>query len=181
MDLRRARIWEWLTAGFGALVAVAPFLGWYEVCADGSPAASACRTTALTGWEAFAVADVVMVLAGTVGVAVLVLTLTHRTPAVPIALTSLGALVAIVAAALALLALVAEPEGGASGLLAGAWLGAAAAVGLVVAMLAAMRDERVGHARGAREETSPEVRALRLSSSPGTASAADRPGSGGAA
>jgi len=167
MDLRRARKWEWLAAAFGVAMVVAPFLGWYEVCVRGSRGASSCRPAALSGWEAFAIADVIMLLPGGTAIAVLALTVTHRTPAVPIALTALGALVSVVAAVLAHLSFIAEPEGGANALLAGAWIGTGAAVGLTVSMLAAMTDERPRLSGSATQQRAPEVRKLHLSSSVG--------------
>jgi hypothetical protein len=179
MDIRRARLWEWLAAGFGVTMVVAPFLGWYEVCLRGVPGTKSCRPAALTGWEAFAIADVIMLLAGGAAMAVLVLTITHRTPAVPIALTALGVLVSAVAAVLALLSLVAEPEGGANALLAGAWIGTGAAIGLTVSMLAAMTDERPRLAGSPGERRTPAVRTLRLSSSARDRSARGRNAAGG--
>jgi hypothetical protein len=149
MDLRRARIADWLMGGFGVLVIATLFLGWYCAPPPGSEDALGCGPVSVaSAWEAFAVVDVVMLVAGLVGVVALIFTLAHDTAAVPLALTAIGALVATVAALLVLFRLVNAPElpGAAGGaepmLLTGAWLGGAAILALVLAMLASIRDER---------------------------------------
>jgi hypothetical protein len=112
----------------------------------------------------------VLVIAGLTGVAALVLTVIQRTPAFPLAVTTLGILVALVAALLAIVAVAVGPGGAGGGgaaasRLVGVWLGAGAAVGLVVSLLAAMRDERIPDAAPGMEGAAPEPRTLTLSSS----------------
>jgi hypothetical protein len=149
MDLRRARIGDWLMGGFGVVVIVALFLGWYCAPPPGVEGAGECGSgAAVSAWEAFAVVDVVLLVAALIAVVALVMTLVHDTPAVPLALTAIGTLVAIVAAVLAVVRLAAAPdlpgagEGVAPVRLAGAWLGAGATLALALAMLASIRDER---------------------------------------
>ena len=163
MDLRRARIGEWLTGASGAALAVSPALAWYS-CERG---AGGCRG-AITGWGALAVTDVVLLIAGLIGVAVLVLTVTQRTPALPLALTTMGVPVAVLAAILALLALLFVPDhleasGAGPARLPGAWLGALSSLGLLASLLAAMRDERIPVAGRGQEGGAPPPRTLTLS------------------
>ena len=169
MDLRRARIGEWLSGGLGACLVVSLFLPWY--CASAARAGCPAGERA-SGWEALAVVDLVLLAAGAIALAALVLTLTQRTPAVPLAVTSLGVLVALVAAVLAVVRLVAAPDpagGEASVPLLGAWLGTGAALGLIASLLAAVRDERIPSERRTAEQQAVGVRTLSVSGSRGRA------------
>lgn len=170
MDLRRARIGEWLSGGLGAALVLSLFLPWY--CTPDSP--SGCSPDeGVSGWESFAVVDIILLAAGAIAVAALVLTLTQRTPAVPLAVTTLGVLVALAAAVLAVVRLVAAPDlvggGGADApvRLLGAWLGAGSALGLLASLLAAIRDERIPSERRTAEQQAAAVHALSVSGSPG--------------
>jgi hypothetical protein len=175
MDVRRARIGEWLSGGLGAALVLSLFLPWY--CSPDSR--SGCERA--SGWESFAVVDLVVLAAGAIAVAALVLTLTQRTPALPLAVTSLGAFVALAGAVLAVVRLAAPPDltgaGGeaASVRLIGAWLGAGAALGLLGSLLAAVRDERIPSEPRMAEEQAAAVRTISLSRPPGPK------GSGGSA
>jgi hypothetical protein len=172
MDLRRARTWEWLGGLFGAVLIVALFLDWYG-CGGGTAATSAgagCRVGAsVSGWGAFAVAHLVMLVAGAIALVALVLTLVQRTPAVPLALTSVGAAFALVAAVVALIRLVSPPDLPGIGeypvRLLGAWLGAGSALALTGVMLASIRDERIPSAVRGVDGASPEPTLLTLSGS----------------
>ncbi len=168
MDRRRARIGEWVSGGLGACLVVSIFLPWY--C---SPSArSGCSAgEKVPGWEAFAVVDLVLLAAGATAMAALVLTLTQRTPALPLAVTSLGVFVALVAAVLAVVRLVAAPDltgpGGEAPIrLLGAWLGAGAALGLLASLLAAVRDERIPSERRTAEQQAAGVRTISVSGAP---------------
>ena len=171
VDLRRARIGEWLIGAFAVALLVATFLPWYACGRGAAGADGACGADlTATGWEALGGADVVLALAALVGLLALALTVAQRTPALPLAVTSLEVVVAGVAAVLAGLALLLAPEsvgeGGAAGTrLVGAWLGACAALGLLASALAAIRDERVPVTGGGDGGSSPEPRMLTLSSS----------------
>lgn len=103
-----------------------------------------------TGWQAFAVTDVALAVLAAFGVALLLVTATQRTVAVPIALSGLTALAGSVALLLAGARLLVEvsPDGAAGALVdttrrAGSWLGVAAAAGLALGGWLAMRDERL--------------------------------------
>ncbi len=152
----------------GALLVASLFLAWY-----GGPRAAA------SAWEAYTLTDVVLLVAGLVGVTALVLTLAQRTPAVPLALTTIGVFVALIGALLAVVGLVAAPEpagaGGEAERLSGAWIGTALAIGLLAAMLASIRDERTSAPEWSREEQAAAVRTLTLSSSGGGGSERPRP------
>lgn len=164
--------------GLGAALVVSLFFGWYRACSaegcESGPAASA--------WEAFAVTDVVLALAGLTALAALILTLVQRTPALPLALTSIGVFVALGAAILVLVALIAEPAvpgagDASSARLGGAWVGTAAALGLLAAMLASIRDERTPAPPRTVEEQHAAVRKLTLSK-PNAGARPDAPAAG---
>jgi hypothetical protein len=181
MDLRRARVWEWLAGAFGIALAVSVFLDWYG-CAATRSAGAGCRPgAAVSAWGALAVADLVMLVAGLGGLLALVVALVQRTPAVPIALTSIVTVVALVAAVLAVLRLVDAPDlpgitGQSPARLLGAWLGAGASLGLVASLLAAIRDERVPVAARGVDGAHREPRLLTVSptGSPGGSSGEPR-------
>ena len=170
MDPRRARIGEWLGGGLGAALVLSLFLPWY--CTPDSRSGCSARGAA-SGWEAFTVVDLVLLAAGAIAVAALLLTMTQRTPAVPLAVTSLGVLVALAAAVLAVVRLLAVPDltgaGGAAApvRLPGAWLGAGLALGLLASLLAAVRDERIPSEPRTAEEQAGAVRMLSASGRPG--------------
>jgi hypothetical protein len=130
MDLRRLRAGEWITGLGGAALLVALFLPWYEEGAV-SP----------TGWEAFAVLDVIFALVALSALLVPVLTAQQRTPAVPLALEALVALAGLVAVVLALIRVASLP-GDASGRELGVWLGLVSSLVIFAGAGIAMRDER---------------------------------------
>jgi hypothetical protein len=173
MNLRRARAQDWLMGVFGVLVVASLFLGWYRAC----PPSDCATGTTVSAWEAFAVIDVLLLVAGIVAVVALVLTVLHRTPAVPLALTSAGTFVAVAAAICMLVRLAFAPALPGAGQdtetvrLLGAWLGTGAALGLLAAMLASIRDERTPAPPRSVEEQARSVRTLSLSSSAGGADA----------
>jgi CDP-diglyceride synthetase len=125
MDVRRLRAGELLltvsaVALFGSL-----FLDW---------------RTGATGWQAFAVADVLLVLAALFALVCVVLAATQPTPAVSISAESLCVLVGLAAS---LVALVKALGGDVAG---GAYVGLAAALGVFVMAIVAIRDERLSPA-----------------------------------
>lgn len=169
MDLRRARVGEWLSGGVGVCLVISLFLPWYCTSAAQSGCPAAEKTS---GWEALAIVDLVLLAAAAIAVAALVLTLTQRTPAVPLAVTSLGVVVALVAAVAAVVRLVAVPDltgsgGQASVRLIGAWVGTGAALGLLASLLAAVRDERIPSERRTADQQAAAARTLSVSKSPG--------------
>ena len=147
MDLRRLRAGEWLLAGSGVLLLASLFLPWYSMSEATAlspgggmlsvPIAAATRT----GFEAFAVLDVVLALIAAGAVAVLPVTAAQRVPAVPLALQSLITVAGLVALVLVLVRVLNLP-GDATGREWALWMGLAGAAGVVVGGLVAMRDER---------------------------------------
>jgi hypothetical protein len=137
MDLRRLRVGEWVAGTSGLVLLVALFLPWYGEPAGLTPGTS----PTLTGWEAFAVLDVILAVIALAAISVPIVTATHRVPAVPLAvesLTTLGGLLGLVLVVVRVLNLSGDAHGREWGL----WLALAAAVGIVAGCLVAMRDER---------------------------------------
>ena len=134
MDLRRLRAGEWATAVGGGALVVALFLPWY---AEGAVDPS--------GWEAFAVLDLILALVGLAALALLVVTAAQGAPAVPIAMDSLVTLAGLVAVVLVLFR-TANLPGDADGREAGLWLALAGSLAVTVGGAFAMRDERLSAA-----------------------------------
>jgi hypothetical protein len=112
MDLRRVRVWEWLTGLAGAALLASLFLPWYG---EGG--------RSLTGWESFAVIDVVLAVAALLAIALPAVAAAQRTAAVPQALTALVLLVgypAIVLVAIRLLNIPGDDLGREAGVFAAA-------------------------------------------------------------
>jgi hypothetical protein len=133
MDVRRVRLWDWLTGLAGIALLVSLFLPWYEVGGGGDANA----------WESFAVTDVVLALAALAAVALPVLAATQRTAAVPQTYTAWIVLIGLIAAVFALIRVVNAPDLGASVDRAlGVWLGAASVLGVLVFGWRSMGDKR---------------------------------------
>jgi len=129
MDLRRVRTWDSLTGLAGLVLLVSLFLPWYS--AGGQNA---------TGWESFTVIDVILALAALAGIALLVVTATQRTAAIPQAVASSIPSILLVAAVLAIIRLLNLP-GDADTREAGVWIGTVAALALFAFDVKAMRDK----------------------------------------
>ena len=129
MDIRRLRLQEWLAGALGVVLLGSTFLDWYG---SGRGARDA--------WQAFGALDVVLCLAGLMALALAVVTVVHRTQAVPMAIGSLLVLVGLVAAVWVAIR-TASPPGG-RGRDAGVWIGLAACLGVVVSAIASVRDRR---------------------------------------
>jgi hypothetical protein len=133
MDLRRVRVWEWLTGLAGAVLLVSLFLPWY----------GAGSGVEVSAWEAFTVIDVLLALVALGAIALPVIAATQRTAAVPQSWTALLMPFAIVAAILAVIRLLNLPDLGPSGERAfGVWLAAAAALALLAFDYRSMGDKR---------------------------------------
>src|SRR3954454_14905525 len=130
VDLRRVRTWDWLTAVAGVVLLVSLFLPWYSAFGQSA-----------TGWQSFAVIDVILALAAVAGIALLVAAATQRTAAIPQALASSIAPVLLVAAVLAVIRLLNLP-GAADSRDAGVWIGTLAALALFAFDAKSMRDKR---------------------------------------
>jgi hypothetical protein len=128
MDLRRLRVGEWIVGACGVLLLVALFLPWY-----GGPSA--------TGWEAFTVLDVILLLLALAAISVPIVTATHGVPALPLAVESLTALFGLLALLLVLIRVLNLP-GEADSRDIGLWLGFLATIGVFAGGVVGMRDER---------------------------------------
>jgi hypothetical protein len=137
MSLSRLRSGEWLAGISGAALVVSLFVPWYGV--DGCLASADCENR--TAFDAFSGLDVLLLIAGGLGIAVLVATAFQGVPAIPLAFEALITPVVAVAAVLAIRRLVDPPFGYEVDLRAGAWLGTVAAVCLAWGVWRAMRSE----------------------------------------
>jgi len=128
-DLRRIRPPELLALVAGLLLAVALFLPWYEF-----------PHGQLDAWNSLTVAELPAALAAALALALVVVTVFQRGPALPTALavwTTAVGLVAVVVVTVRVLAL----PGAATERCYGLWLGLAGAVGVLLAGWLSMRDE----------------------------------------
>ena len=133
MDLRRLRIGEWVAAVSGAVLVASLFLPWYTPGGED-----------VSAFEAYTVIDVLLLIVGLLGIALLVVTAAERTPAVGVASDALLTLVAgPVFVAAVLRALDVPGDLGGAGRAAFLWIGLAAAFGVLAGALLAMRDERL--------------------------------------
>jgi uncharacterized membrane protein len=133
MDLRRLRPAEWLLTAAAVALVVALFLPWYAV--EGLES---------TGWRAFTVVDVILMLCAIVALVAVVLQGTQRSPALPVVSSVAATWAGILATVLVVVKLLDPPLDGSVSLRAGAWVGLGATVALVLGGWWAMRDERPG-------------------------------------
>jgi hypothetical protein len=160
MDLRRLRAGEWITGISGAVLIVSLFLPWYHYSAraNGTPSAGirlAQGDFDFTGWETLSTIDIVLALIGAAAVALLVVTATQRTVAIPIAWNALLVLAALVVVVLVVVRLLDVPQkldvpaqfrqgySVSTDPAWGLWLAFAASLGLFGGSLVALRDERL--------------------------------------
>jgi hypothetical protein len=130
VDLRRLRHGEWIAGGSGAVLLVALFLDWYS--GGGGVTANA--------WESFSVTDVILAVAGLMGISLAVGAATQRSPAVPQSIGSLTVPVAFVASVLVLIKLLSLPDG-ADGREFGLYVGIVATLGVLVGAWRSIGDE----------------------------------------
>jgi cytochrome bd-type quinol oxidase subunit 2 len=128
MDLRRVRVWEWLTGLAGAVLLISLFLPWY-----GAGDATA------TAWEAFAITDVVLALVALMAIALPIVAATQRTVAVPQSWTALIMLIVVPGILIALFRLLNLPGDG-LGREIGVWLGFAATLAVFACDYRSMGD-----------------------------------------
>jgi hypothetical protein len=121
---------EALAGCAGALLAVSLFLPWYEF--------SGGRENA---WQSLTVAEIPAALAAMSALALVLVTIAQRSPALPLAV----AVVTVVLGTLALIAVgvraIALPPGALERCY-GLWLGLAGSLGVLVAAILSLRDER---------------------------------------
>jgi len=135
MDLRRLRAGEWIAGVAGLALLVSLFLPWYELAG-----------TDVSAFEAFAIYDVLLLVLGAMGVALIVVTAYQPSPAVGIALDGLLALLSLIVLVLLLIRVLNMPgdlDAAGAERAAFAWVGLLATFGVVVGGFVAMRDERL--------------------------------------
>jgi hypothetical protein len=139
VDLRRVRTWEWLTGLSGLVLFISLFLPWYG--AGGQTA---------TAWQSFTFDDIILTIAALGAVGLVVVTATQRTAAVPQAMAACMVWVALVAVILVVARLINVPAvditltGGSADITRqwGGFVGAAAAISMLVFVWRSMRDKR---------------------------------------
>jgi hypothetical protein len=148
MNLRRVRVGEWIAGGSGVLLLLFMLFSWYGVEAKEPGDAIVTGKGDQSPWEAFAVLDIVLALAAVMAIALVVVTATQRTPALPIALVSLTEFVAMVATVWLVIRTAAPPAPEGTNLETtrelGLWFGLLASAGITAGSLAGMRDESPG-------------------------------------
>ena len=147
MKVIRLRTGEWLAAAGAVAIAVTLALPWYGARA---------RQETVTGFESFAVIDILLLLAAAVGLALAILQATKDSPALPVAFGVLTVTTGVIATLLVLYRLINEP--GPDEFLdvrLGAWLGLAATVALTAGGWLSLANE---HVRGLPPGPEPELR-----------------------
>lgn len=161
MDLRRLRAGEWIAATAGAVLMASLFFSWYE---GGG--------TEVNAWQAFAVFDVLLLVAAGIGIAALLITASQDTAAVGIATQALAFLITapiVVVTLIRVLNLPGAVEDTGAGRTVVAWIGLLAVTGVAGGLLVAMRDERISSPErpndptGLPIESQPEVETVSVS------------------
>jgi hypothetical protein len=120
-----------MLAGAAAIVlAVDTFLPWFQF-----------RSGTLNAWQTFTFTEVALTIVFVMAVTLVVVTLTARTSAAPVAAAVWTTVIGLIGTIWVLVAVLAEP-GGALKHCYGSWLGLAATVAVLVAGWLSMRDER---------------------------------------
>ncbi|HEY7629826.1 MAG TPA: hypothetical protein VH817_03955 [Thermoleophilaceae bacterium] len=129
MDLRRLRAADVFAGLFGAALVGLLWAPWFEHA---------------TAWQAMAVNDVILFVAGLMGIWLFVGTMASSTAAVPLTTSVFAALLGLLGSVLAVLRLIWPPDlgPGPTDLAWGAWAGTAAVIGLALSAGVAMRSER---------------------------------------
>jgi hypothetical protein len=141
--VRRLRAGEWLAAAGGFALIVSLLLPWY-----GADSGS------VSGFEAFAVIDVLLTLIGLLALALAVLQVTQDGPAKPVAAGVLSVPAGFVGFLLVVFRLIDDP-GELGGVEPGAYLGLLATVAITVGAWRSLADE---HVRGLPPDREPELR-----------------------
>jgi hypothetical protein len=144
---------DWAVGLCGAVLIGSLWLPWYQRPADATgwtAYAPIPPIGSFNAWQSLALNDVLLFIAGGLGIAVLIASLTQSSGAIPIAGSVFAALAGIIATILTLVRLIWPPDG--LDRAAGVWIGTAAALGLAVTGLLSMRDERRGAAGLAQVE-----------------------------
>jgi hypothetical protein len=140
MSLRRIRPGEVLAAAGAVCVIVALTLPWYEN-AQGK----------LSAWSTFGPAVVLLMLATIAALMLFFVTLTQRSPALPVAIGVWSVVFALIGVIAAIVRVLERPDH-ATSLCAGAWLALIGAVAMLVGSWWSMSDERTSLYEPARPE-----------------------------
>jgi hypothetical protein len=162
MDLRRLRVGEWIFGVSGALLLISLFLPWWGLegnwagLGPGGPIEGGViersdpGTTTFTAWQVFSVADVLFALLGLLALVVFAIVARSNAPGPGLAGEVLLTPLAVALAIVAVVQIVGTPGAlelptplpGPS-IEIGGWLGLAATFGVLLGLLAGMRDERL--------------------------------------
>lgn len=140
MSLRRLRLGELLATAGAVCLIISLTLPWYEN-AEGK----------LSAWSTFGPAVVLLMLAAIAALALLLATITERTPALPVAAAVWGVLFGLIAVVAALVRVLERPDH-ATSLCAGTWLALVGAVAILLGAWQSIRDERTSRYQPARPE-----------------------------
>jgi len=141
VSLRRLRLGELLATAGAVCLIISLTLPWYEN-AEGK----------LSAWSTFGPAVVLLMLAGIAALALLLATITERTPALPVAAAVWGVLFGLVAVIAAIVRVLERPDH-ATSLCAGTWLALVGAVAILLGSWQSIRDERTSRYEPATPET----------------------------
>jgi hypothetical protein len=144
MGLERLRTGEWLAAGGGVALVVSLFLPWYGL--GGAD---------VSGFEAFTVIDLLLVLLALLAIALAVLQVTQDGPALPVGAAVLTAALGKIGTLLVLFRLIDEPGSSVLEVGVGAWLGLVATLAIVAGGWLSLANE---HVRGLPPGPEPELR-----------------------
>lgn len=139
VDPRRLRPGDALAGLSGVAMIVFLFLPWYgdEPTGSGSGARGV-----LTGWQAFTAIDILLAIAAAMAIALAVLTLTQRAPALPVVFGVLTLVAGAVATIVVIVALIAQPgPNDMVGVRYGAYLGLVAALGILYGAFLSAHEE----------------------------------------
>lgn len=153
--MSRLRTADWATGLFGAALVGLLWAPWFMSLEAPSQAAAVTRqgwtayapisaVASFNGWQAMEIDDIVLLVAGVIGIWVLVATATQSTAAIPLAAAAFAVFAGLLASVLVVIRLIWPPDlgPGPTARSSGAWLALDAAIGLTVTALVSMRDER---------------------------------------
>jgi hypothetical protein len=130
----RVRSGDYVAGAAGAVLLLSTFLEWYTVRG---------REDGLSAWEAFSVVDVLVALVALLGIALALVQVVGRGPALPVAIGVITATLALAATLLVLYRIVNQPgPNDAMGVGPGAWLGLVSCLGVFLGGWLSLSDER---------------------------------------
>lgn len=153
MNLRRLKVADVLAGLFGAALVGLLWAPWYRVPervvhfdrSVGAPEVTAFFGPRIdvTAWQAMSVNDLIFFIAGLMAIWLLVATVSYSTPAVPLATAVFTTGLGLLASVLAVIRLIWPPDIflGPTFRAPGAWLGAAAAIGMAISAALGMHSE----------------------------------------